>query len=74
MDPTACLDLFEQAINDGDFEEAISHSHNYMQWRARGGFEPKDGDKRWKALSDRLPDLAARIKADQTGLDSALPQ
>ncbi len=40
MDPKETLRLAEQAIYDGEYEDATEHLNNYREWRERGGFEP----------------------------------
>jgi hypothetical protein len=46
MDPLACLQRAAQAIDATDYAEARLALSDYRAWRARGGFEPTDGDDR----------------------------
>lgn len=50
MDPKACLDEAESAINENDLETASEHLDDYDDWRENEGFEPKDGDARARKL------------------------
>src|SRR3990172_6752986 len=67
MDPEAALQSAEYAIRemekhisagtDGAAQRALDAEdflENYYDWRARGGFQPKSGDRRSKALEKRL--------------------
>lgn len=60
MDPKACLDRVESAIEDRDWIEAREALADYRQWRSRGGFEPENGDARESALRARLPGRVTR--------------
>ena len=53
MDPKACLDRMERAINEGDFDEADEAGNDYFSWRVNGGFT-YDADARYKALLVRF--------------------
>lgn len=53
MDPEACLEMVKNSLEDGDLEAAKSSLGKYYTWRARGGFEPENGDERaFKFLQD----------------------
>ncbi len=54
MDPKACLDRVEEALDAGDMDEAREALVDYDEWRHRGGFEPEGGDARADALRARL--------------------
>ncbi len=54
MDPEAALKEAERAYRHDEFEEAYAALRNYSTWRGGGGFEPKNGDARAKALLDKL--------------------
>ncbi len=53
MDPKACLDRMEAAINAGDEAEAREAYADYWEWRNKGGFEPEGGDARARQLEAR---------------------
>lgn len=53
MDPKACLDRMEAAIEEGDEDEALDAYTDYWGWRNRGGFEPEGGDARAHMLQRR---------------------
>ena len=57
MDPQAALDAAEQEIEAGEYREALEHLNHYTNWRARGGFEPEDGDQRSREMRDQLRSL-----------------
>ncbi len=41
MDPTQLLINADQAISDGELEEARELLQHYRNWRAKKGFEPR---------------------------------
>ena len=58
MDPEATLTEAEYLMtlprsrsNVSEIREMLSH---YWHWRVRGGFEPRDGDGRAKAIAEKL--------------------
>lgn len=53
MDPKACLDRMESAIEGGDEEEAQAAYTDYWGWRNKGGFEPEGGDARAQRLQQQ---------------------
>lgn len=53
MDPKACLDRMESAIEAGDEDEIQAAYADYWNWRHGGGFEPEGGDLRAHALYQR---------------------
>lgn len=57
MDPKACLELLEQALNAQELDEARCFLEAYQGWRARGGFEPTDGDRLANRCAYRLAAL-----------------
>jgi hypothetical protein len=59
MDPTTTLDRAAKALNAGELDEALDLMKDYVDWRARGGFEPDGGDARLDALL-ALFDVEAR--------------
>jgi hypothetical protein len=58
MDPESCLQRAAQAIAAADYAEARLALSDYRAWRARGGFEPTNGDQRADELERHL--LACR--------------
>lgn len=54
MDPKAALDSAERALKRKDYYTAGEYLDNYWEWRRRGGFEPKGGDKRASKLGEKL--------------------
>jgi hypothetical protein len=62
MDPESCLQRAAQAIATADYAEARLALCDYRAWRARGGFEPIDGDRR----ADELERLLHRCHAAPT--------
>jgi hypothetical protein len=62
MDPLACLQRASEAIATADYAEARLALGDYRAWRARGGFEPTDGDGR----ADELERLLLRSHAAPT--------
>lgn len=40
MDPDACLRRLEEAIEDGDLEEAKHALQDLREWLRRGGYPP----------------------------------
>ena len=40
MDPTQCLHRIEDAVLDGDYEEADEACEDLYEWLERGGYEP----------------------------------
>lgn len=40
MDPVATLRALRDAINAGEWTNAVEALNNYYRWRLRGGFEP----------------------------------
>lgn len=60
MDPKACLESAQEALDDGRDREARDFLRDYREWRSMGGFEPDfDGD-----AGD---DVARMISADLRG-------
>ena len=55
MDPSACLDEAESALDDGDIERACEALDAYCTWRDGGGFAPPNGTQRYYELTARLP-------------------
>lgn len=51
MDPEACLDRAEEALDEGDLAEAKDALKDYAAWRRNGGFQPAAGDARAKRLT-----------------------
>lgn len=51
MDPKACLDRMEAAIDAGDEPEAYYAYVDYWAWRNGGGYEPEGGDDRCHRLA-----------------------
>jgi len=48
MDPEKCLALAQRCFVERDRAGARQALRDYWEWRKKGGFEPKDGDKRAK--------------------------
>jgi len=46
MDPEIALARAETALNAEDPNTTLELLKGYWDWRSKGGFEPKDGDKR----------------------------
>jgi hypothetical protein len=53
MDPKACLDLAEAALDEQDLNEAAEHLCDYSNWRARGGWG-HEHDTRYRTLEARF--------------------
>jgi hypothetical protein len=54
MDPQAALDSAEASLEAGKFEDAKEYLGNYLEWRRKGGFEPKGGDAHAHAIAEAL--------------------
>ncbi len=59
MDPEACLDRAERAIDDREWRDAREALADYQQWRDRGGFQPPGGDTRADGLRKRMVPIEA---------------
>jgi hypothetical protein len=53
MDPQACLDAAERALEDCRLDDCLLRLADYRIWRQSGGFEPKGGD----ALAEKIAQL-----------------
>jgi hypothetical protein len=51
MDPEQCLKDILLALREGEPGEAAQRLADYQAWRRRGGFEPRNGDARARALT-----------------------
>lgn len=67
MDPKETLRLARNAINDRDWEDARYLLAEYRQWRRRGGFQPKGGDKTATALYARMETQMRKQKKGTLG-------
>jgi len=54
MDPKACLDRAQNALDSFDRAKCRAALRDYWQWRNRGGFEPESGDARAHAIARDL--------------------
>ena len=57
MDPNACLQRMEDAIDARDISEAADAAEDLLMWIARGGFMTTSLEERWLTLVDRLNQL-----------------
>ena len=66
MDPQAALDAAQANLSTGKkasgwralqaFADAGERLNGYWEWRQRGGFEPKGGDRRAEDIAEGLSD------------------
>lgn len=56
MDPQAALDMATRALKRKDYDTAGEHLEAYWDWRRRGGFQPKGGDRKAERLGAKLSD------------------
>jgi hypothetical protein len=54
MDPEAALREAAYYMREKDFDEANDRLRGYWEWRSKGGFQPKGGDRRAQALQEEL--------------------
>jgi len=66
MDPAENLRMVAALIRDKDYPEAQELLGMYWDWRGRGGFEPRGGDKRAGKLEATLRDRKQQRKAQRT--------
>lgn len=60
MDPKACLDRAQHALDDKDLDDCSDALRDYRRWRKAGGFEPRGGD----AIADDIAEaLASELEA-----------
>lgn len=70
MDPKATLDFAEWSLKDAraakgsdeesyrdNIEEANDYLKAYIDWRLKGGFEPENGDERYRTMLAELLEI-----------------
>ncbi len=51
MDPMATLKAARAAVKEGDYGTARERLSDYRAWRAKGGFEPLNGDETARVIA-----------------------
>jgi len=75
MDPEACLQRAQAALEEGDLEECAEALRDYAAWRGKGGYAAQDGVARAAKMQASLRE-AKRLSglADAVMLASRLAE
>ncbi len=63
MDPEAALEEAAYALDHGEVLTAVERLFGYYQWRVKGGYQPKNGDREAEDLAAAILDAIEDLKA-----------